>query len=64
MGDVRAIHALLQGFADQGLLLARSISSLYDQLRDFIVYDDGSVLDWSVPVWMKRKVWKSAGSLF
>ncbi|HEB69362.1 MAG TPA: N-acetyltransferase [Desulfobulbus sp.] len=44
MGDVRAIHALLQGFADQGLLLARSISSLYDQLRDFIVYDDGGVL--------------------
>jgi len=44
MGDVRAIHALLQRFADQGLLLARSISSLYDQLRDFIVYDDGGVL--------------------
>ena len=44
MGDVRAIHALLQGFADQGLLLARSISSLYDQLRDFIVYDNGGVL--------------------
>jgi len=43
MGDVRTIHALLQGFADQGLLLARSISSLYDQLRDFVVYDDGSV---------------------
>jgi len=43
MGDVRAIHGLLQGFADQGLLLARSISSLYDQLRDFIVYDDGGV---------------------
>lgn len=39
MGDVRAIHALLQNFAHQGLLLARSISSLYDQLRDFVVYD-------------------------
>lgn len=44
MGDVRAIHGLLQGFADQGVLLARSISSLYDQLRDFIVYDDDGVL--------------------
>lgn len=43
MSDVRAIHRLLQSFADQGLLLARSISSLYDQLRDFIVYDDGGV---------------------
>ncbi len=43
MSDVRAIHGLLQGFADQGLLLPRSISSLYDQLRDFIVYDAGGV---------------------
>ncbi len=42
MSDVRAIHALLQNFADQGLLLGRSISSLYDQLRDFVVYYDES----------------------
>lgn len=42
MSDVREIHALLQGFADQGLLLGRSISSLYDQLRDFVVYSDKS----------------------
>jgi amino-acid N-acetyltransferase len=45
MGDVKAIHGLLQHFAEKGLLLGRSISSLYDQLRDFIVYDlDGVVL--------------------
>ena len=43
MGDVRAIHSLLQHFADKGLLLGRSISSLYDQLRDFIVYDDDGI---------------------
>lgn len=43
MGDVRRIHTLLQDFADQGLLLPRSISSLYDQLRDFIVYDEDGV---------------------
>ncbi len=43
MGDVRLIHMLLQTFADQGLLLPRSISSLYDQLRDFIVYDQDGV---------------------
>ncbi len=43
MSDVREIHALLQSFADQGLLLGRSISSLYDQLRDFIVYYDHGV---------------------
>ena len=39
MEDVRQIHALLQHFADQKLLLGRSISSLYDHLRDFVVYD-------------------------
>lgn len=43
MGDVRTIHGLLQQFADKGLLLGRSISSLYDQLRDFIVYDDDGI---------------------
>ncbi|HDO31021.1 MAG TPA: GNAT family N-acetyltransferase, partial [Desulfobacteraceae bacterium] len=43
MGDVKAIHSLLKHFADQGLLLGRSISSLYDHLRDFIVYDDGGI---------------------
>ncbi len=39
MSDVKTIHNLLQQFADKGLLLGRSISSLYDQLRDFVVYD-------------------------
>ena len=43
MGDVKEIHALLKHFADKGLLLGRSISSLYDQLRDFVVYDDNGV---------------------
>ncbi len=43
MGDVKAIHSLLKHFADQGLLLGRSISSLYDHLRDFIVYEDDGV---------------------
>ncbi len=39
MSDVRPIHTLLQEYADKGLLLARSISSLYDQLRDFVVFE-------------------------
>jgi amino-acid N-acetyltransferase len=38
ISDVKQIHALLKHFAGKGLLLARSISSLYDQLRDFVVY--------------------------
>ena len=44
MGDVKAIHNLLQTYAGKGLLLGRSISSLYDQLRDFVVYDDDGIL--------------------
>ncbi len=43
MGDVRDIHALLQFYARKGLLLGRSISSLYDHLRDFVVYEDRGV---------------------
>ena len=40
MEDVKQIHALLTYYAEKKLLLARSISSIYDHLRDFIVYDD------------------------
>ena len=38
MGDIKQIYKLLQHFADKDLLLGRSLSSLYDQLRDFSVY--------------------------
>lgn len=38
MKDVKDIYALLDHFSDKGLLLGRSFSSLYDQLRDFKVY--------------------------
>lgn len=37
MDDIKPIHSLLNHFAAKGLLLGRSISSLYDHLRDFIV---------------------------
>lgn len=40
MDDVKEIHSLLNHFARQGLLLACSMSSLYDRLRDFVVYVD------------------------
>ncbi|MBW2471409.1 MAG: GNAT family N-acetyltransferase, partial [Deltaproteobacteria bacterium] len=38
MGDIKKIYKLLQYYADKDLLLGRSLSSLYDQLRDFSVY--------------------------
>jgi len=37
---VKTIHSLLNHFADKGLLLGRSYSALYDQLRDFKVFTD------------------------
>ena len=38
--DVKDIHALLQLYAKQGLMLARPLSRIYDHLRDFFVYVD------------------------
>ena len=43
--DVRAIHRLLLGYARDGLVLSRSLAELYEQLRDFYVYEeDGRVI--------------------
>ncbi|MBU0673971.1 MAG: N-acetyltransferase [Proteobacteria bacterium] len=41
--DVKPIYALLQHFSDKQLLLGRSLSSLYDQLRDFVVYEENDL---------------------
>jgi amino-acid N-acetyltransferase len=38
--DVKPIHRLLSHYADQGLLLPRSLSELYDHLRDHFVVED------------------------
>ena len=38
--DVKPIHKLLSYYADQGLLLPRSLSELYDHLRDLFVVED------------------------
>ena len=35
--DIKSIYSLLNRFAEKGLLLGRSLSSLYDHLRDFKV---------------------------
>jgi len=38
--DVKHIYTLLRDYADQGVLLGRSLSDLYDQIRDFYVAVD------------------------
>lgn len=50
MADVKAIYNLLHHFAGKGLLLGRSLSSLYDQLRDFKVYAENEKLGEAAPV--------------
>ncbi|MBI9082540.1 MAG: N-acetyltransferase [Desulfobacterales bacterium] len=38
--DVRAIHKLLQIYGDQGELLPRPLSKIYDHVRDFWVFQE------------------------
>lgn len=44
--DVKQIYTLLRDYAEQGVLLGRSLSDLYDQIRDFsmAIDADGRVL--------------------
>jgi amino-acid N-acetyltransferase len=44
MGDVKAIHGLLNGFADKRELLPRSISEIYENLQQFHVAETGRSL--------------------
>jgi len=38
--DIKAIHQILNHYAGQGILLPRSLSELYDHLRDYFVLED------------------------
>ncbi len=44
MGDIRAIHSLLMTNSADGLLLPRSLTSLYGHLRDFFVVERGETI--------------------
>ena len=45
IGDVKEIQKLLTNFASRGEMLSRSLSELYEALRDFYVYEeDGRLL--------------------
>ena len=41
IGDIKAIHKILNQYAERGLLLPRPLSELYDHLRDFVVLVQG-----------------------
>jgi len=45
ISDVKEIQKILVTFANRGDMLSRSLSELYESLRDFFVYsDDGALL--------------------
>ena len=45
--DIKQIHSILSIYSKQGVLLARSLSDLYDQIRDFIVSTDPEINDFA-----------------
>lgn len=40
LDDVKSIHSLLQTYSEKGELLGRPLSKLYEDLRDFWVFED------------------------
>jgi len=44
IGDVKEIQKLLMTFASRGDMLSRSLSELYESLRDFYVFEEDGVL--------------------
>ena len=44
MTDVRAIQSLVNQYADSGQMLPRTLNELYENLRDFHVYEENGAL--------------------
>lgn len=45
VNDVRQIHPLINFYANQNLMIARSLNELYENLRDFwVLEDEGKIL--------------------
>ncbi len=39
LGDARGIYLLIKDYSEEGVLLPRSLSSIYEHIRDFWVYE-------------------------
>lgn len=42
--DVESIHKVINGYAEQGLMLARSRNSIYENLRDFVLAEESGAV--------------------
>lgn len=61
--DIKHIHSLLGYYADQDLLLPRSLSELYDHLRDFYVLEDTNHEDPIIGVCALRICWEDMAEI-
>ena len=61
--EVGEIHGLLSHYADQGLLLPRSRSELYDHLRDYSVVEDDEGKGSIIAVCALGVCWEGLGEI-
>ena len=61
--EVGEIHQLLNHFANQGLLLPRSLSELYDHLRDFSVIEEDNNKGVIIGVCALGVCWEEIGEI-
>ena len=61
--DVPLIHKLLMDYAEKGLLLPRSLSELYDHLRDFFVLEEQGNQGAIVAVCALGVCWENLGEI-
>ncbi|MHC1745838.1 MAG: N-acetyltransferase [Negativicutes bacterium] len=58
--DVEAIYALINDYADKGLMLARSRNTLYESLREFTLAEENGVI---VGVGALHTCWDALGEI-
>lgn len=61
--DIKHIHKLLSCYGNQGLLLARPLSELYDHLRDFFVACDSASSDTFMGACALDICWEDLGEI-
>jgi amino-acid N-acetyltransferase len=44
IADVKAIQALINGYADSGQMLPRTLNEIYEHLRDFVVLEENGAI--------------------
>ena len=61
--DVKSIHEILAYYANQTILLPRSLSELYDHLRDFYVIENSDVKGSLLGVCSLNFSWEDLGEI-